>query len=99
MTKHTPGPWSLRGSTIRGPHLKDPEGRTRIVAKAIWDKGTYIDETEANARLIAAAPELVEALEDLVCLAERAMRESDGEWMVDEELRDARAAIAKVRGA
>jgi hypothetical protein len=100
MNKHTPGPWSSRGRAIRGPHPKDPAGRARIVAKAIWDNGTYVDEAEANARLIAAAPELLEALEDLVCLAERAMRESEsGEWMVDEELRDARDAIEKARGA
>lgn len=56
-------------------------------------------ETEANARLIAAAPELLEALEDLARLAEAAMLEANRDWYdIDLELADARAAIRKARG-
>jgi hypothetical protein len=49
------------------------------------------------ARLIAAAPDLLEALEDLVLLAQAVMHENGG-YMVDDELSDARAAIAKAKG-
>lgn len=41
--------------------------------------------------------QLVEALEDLVSLAEAAMREG-GEYDIEAELADARAAIAKATG-
>lgn len=54
-------------------------------------------EMAANARLIAAAPDLLEALEDLASLAEVAMREV-GEYDIEAELADARAAIAKATG-
>ena len=88
MSQHTPGPWSLRGRTIRGPHPKDPKGRTRIVANAVWDRGTYVDEAEANAHLIAAAPELLEALEIALDCA------GDAWWAEKAE-----AAIEKAKGA
>ena len=52
--KHTPGPWQQNGSHIYGP---DPKryGIAQLM---------YADplESDANARLIAAAPELLEAL-------------------------------------
>lgn len=57
--------------------------------------------TEEDARLIAAAPELLEALDDLIHLAESAMLRANydgGEYDIDGELSDARAAIAKALG-
>ena len=60
MTQHTPGPWRVAGQGEQGtqqlPILR-PDGK--IVA-AIRDEGGL-----ADARLIAAAPELLEALEGL----------------------------------
>ncbi len=63
-TKHTPGPWNVEhpygepGTYIAGPH-------TEIIAQ-VW-KQTRLpaspdDATEANARVLAAAPEMLEAL-------------------------------------
>lgn len=49
MSEHTPGPWTRDHGLIRG------EGGTQIALVA-WD-------IEANARLIAAAPDLLAALE------------------------------------
>ena len=57
-----------------------------------------VDEQEANARLIVSAPELLEALKDMIELADGAMRYSnrDGaEYDVENCLKDARRAIAK----
>jgi len=90
-SKHTPGPWSIDGegtnAMVRGADLTIVAVRHRLTGQT----------HEANARLIAAAPELLEALEDLVYLAEAAMREV-GEYDIEAELADARAAIAKARG-
>jgi hypothetical protein len=51
---------------------------------------------EANAHLIAAAPELLRALE-LIVNSDMAMREED-EGEISTELSHARAAIAKAEG-
>lgn len=62
--KHSPGPWRLSGYLVKGPRLnRHGEWPTKTVAVAIQAPGTYSDESLANGRLIAAAPELVEALE------------------------------------
>jgi hypothetical protein len=69
-TKHTPGPWSVAprrqvlASNKRG--LLVAQVATGSVASSIGS--AIIDEAEgqANACLIAAAPELLEALKDLI---------------------------------
>lgn len=56
MSKHTPGPWVVGDYSDFGQYIWDPKVQ-RIVAE------TYPDEHqdfEANACLIAAAPELLE---------------------------------------
>jgi hypothetical protein len=71
---HTPGPWSIgrhslqagdiRRITVRGPaRPRGPAERpySDVIAEACTDWGTH-DEVEANARLIAAAPEMLAAL-------------------------------------
>jgi hypothetical protein len=52
---------------------------------------------EANARLIAAAPELLEALESLVHLRDATFAATDKRW--SQEMVKARAAIGKARAA
>lgn len=62
-TKHTSGPWYYTCGAI----WKDPEAETYCIAKA--DRNTpetAPTERDANCRLIAAAPELLEALWQLV---------------------------------
>lgn len=86
---HTPGPWGICPSFGGNPDAFSISvvGDDRLIATA-WDR-TPFDEAnpaEANARLIAAAPELLEALEYLVSLG--------GGDCLD----IARAAIAKARG-
>jgi len=57
--KHTPGPWSVEQNTYGSIVCKD--GKSMI---AIWPEGLGGPSFphEANARLVAAAPELLEAL-------------------------------------
>lgn len=99
--KHTPGPWEIarnRTSIVEiGPCVADG------YAGALW-----LDVQEADARLIAAAPELLEALELLfgtnamhsVCRHEDAdvFGRVKGTWGAKAEEK-ARAALAKAKGA
>ena len=83
-SKHTPGPWSYQewGRLI----LDSGQGSSQLQVATVA-LNTRRDEGTANARLIAAAPELLEALEDIV---------SNGYGMYAAKL--ARAAIAKATG-
>lgn len=58
MSKHTPGPWvkSQYGE------LKNPEGNDIYVWGLGVAHGNRTQESEANARLISAAPEMLDAL-------------------------------------
>ncbi len=101
-TNHTPGPWkvgqylgSLRQFVI---HMDVGDiGRGSDVAFTSAAFGN--DETIANARLIAAAPDLLEALQQygIGFADEAAARAEFGDYEVDRELRR-RAAIAKATG-
>jgi hypothetical protein len=98
VSAHTPGPWSLSGVMALDTPMwivSVPGEQARI------EISDYSQESEANARLIAAAPDLLAALEGLVEVAKAALEEvnRDGaEWHVAAELAEARAAIAKARG-
>lgn len=57
QTHHTPGPWAV------DLHLITTADGETLVAKASTDRS--LARVEANARLIAAAPDLLAALESL----------------------------------
>lgn len=59
--KYTKGPWISRGASVRPSEGKGRTGGYTPLASAQHDKRTK-DRREANARLIAAAPELLESL-------------------------------------
>jgi len=71
---HTPGPWRLaesyrpasadHGVMTYAPYVVDTAGRN--VAAAMIGGFEDMREVDANARLIAAAPALLEALEEAV---------------------------------
>ena len=65
MSAHTPGPW-------KAVRLACQEDRHKYTHEVVADSDDQISwlTTEANARLIAAAPELLETLESLVALFE-----------------------------
>lgn len=74
MSAHTPGPWVVwegHAEVFAGPAKSNTPGMIRgtrgIVANCESDDfGENEDEQEANARLIAAAPDLLEALRCLL---------------------------------
>ena len=59
MSGHTPGPWVYNGNTVQsaGRHYSSTLIATTSMAP-------HFEQAKANARLIAAAPELLEALID-----------------------------------
>jgi hypothetical protein len=76
VSKHTPGPWEIESiDSAPDDHLRIM-GRpvwpcTRFGVKGVWDIASVnelgdenVDEQIANARLIAAAPDMLEALRE-----------------------------------
>jgi hypothetical protein len=62
VSKHTPGPWKVSMPLIKAP-ARGGYYELGGVAQVLGDKHVPdINEQEANARLIAAAPEMLEAL-------------------------------------
>ena len=70
---HTPGPWEVERRTGQPDHWQvngvndDPGFQWRGLAM-IYTSGSWADDPEglANAHLIAAAPDMLEALEDML---------------------------------
>lgn len=95
--KPSPGPW--RVNCLQWDEDTEEcevlDARNELIARCPGSS-YLLHGSFANASLMAAAPGLLEALEDLVDLcAAGLMGERDD---VDSELADARAAIAKARG-
>ena len=71
--KHTPGPWGAIGNLVRSP-MHQPEGLPRGVQIVECRDGYFLPHTEeakANARLIAAAPELLSDLREAAATLRR----------------------------
>jgi hypothetical protein len=91
MSKRTPGPWTVSRETTRGQfvtetHIRGPRNdHIALVGPC---------EIDANARLIAAAPELLGALRELTNAVEQ-YAPNPGNWP---ELARALAVIAKAEG-
>src|SRR6185369_3221808 len=97
MSKHTPGPWKAVNQTTSTILKQDsPQGRYLFSLKEY----PGIPESEANARLIAAAPDLAEAVRELLATHPAAYREPGKiDNRTDNAVKIARAAIAKAEGA
>ena len=61
MSNHTPAPWLLFDTDKRFVYALNEYG-TNVFQAHVCGPNTKMEELEANARLIAAAPELLEAL-------------------------------------
>lgn len=101
--KHTPGPWHLeemgynsssyyiRGSSESGDRLTIGKGAVAHIPRST------VNPMEANARLIAAAPELLEALKAMID-AERVYESGVRSSEELAALEKAHAAITKATG-
>lgn len=99
-TPHTPGPWLRHGLTIYTlrPRTQNPNATSfeTVWSALVQPDGqhrTAPEELEANACLIEAAPDLLEALEELTALGSSELPQRR-----DAALLKARAAIAKAKG-
>jgi len=97
-TKWTPGPWfhSRAKTPVDGEYDwcvgAEIDGRKHVLIEAFGRVAEDVRPTaEANARLISAAPDLYEALENV-------MREFGPGTMSDAAFNGACAALAKARG-
>lgn len=105
--KHTPGPWIAYGAKQRnGDRIISTEGGQDVAYAADFNRYDYDETVNANARLIAAAPELLGAASNaLAMLNMQAMRyanlpKEDGRVVEIEAMRvPLRAAIAKAMEA
>jgi hypothetical protein len=103
QTQHTPGPWRVYrqpSKTWQGMYslhvLASDQTPAEMAAAIVHVAGTNPDD-EANARLIAAAPEMLEALATLLGCAETdSMDDKSNVWR--SAIIDARATIAKATG-
>lgn len=69
MSKHTPGPWRVFSEGRKNPGIEAKSSTIVLYGDDDEDCGIRGEDSEeqlANARLIAAAPELLEALKELV---------------------------------
>ena len=88
--KHTPGPWHIARFEASTVEIRNDRGLT------VAEVGDSSQEDEANAHLIAAAPELLEALRCLID-GDEGMWRHDAPSEAWDEI--ARAAIAKATGS
>ena len=105
--KHTPGPWRVAYRDGSGPECITSEGRDSIVATVGYhgDPEMRCDMTEAeqaNAALIAAAPDLLAALKETAQLAQEMLSDrarSDRTGMGELLARQAARAILTTASA
>jgi hypothetical protein len=97
--KHTPAPWlmNVKDKFCYEDWLYITDGKDRVICKVSHNLvELHVDEYASNASLIAAAPELLEALVKIVLQVEEYPHES---WSPNSpEIILAKAAIAKVKG-
>jgi len=92
MSKHTPGPWRLtdgNSDTYECRQIKSADGRSLMGDEQYYP---WTPSDIEDWRLIAAAPELLEALKEALSLIET-LTPLDGDTC-----RKARKAIAKAEG-
>ena len=100
---HTPGPWIIdkllsdKGApiiTAKSSWLK----RSRAIAKVLYEGGSEDPEVYPNALLIAAAPEILKALKNMVREWEEIVGTEEENKTPADPLEKAKLAIAKAEG-
>lgn len=96
MSQHTPGPWVVKNDYYIGVDRPAQEGMCHAEVKScLAVPADRLDEHKANARLIAAAPEMYEAIK----LQLAALDGPPGDfWRMARARHALEAAIAKAKG-
>lgn len=107
MTKHTTGPWRIAEMNMQGIYMNsgaavvctDDGPVAEVACQSRFARGSgssaKCNVRDANAHLIAAAPEMLEAIETAARIDKIASRAKDGRVFVD--ARDWEAFMAQVR--
>lgn len=99
--KGTRGPWRVsekRGDMIDVRHNNSEPGAMSLNLAHVVARQSCVKEAEANAKLIAAAPELLEAVRQLHDYVEDTHCESHDECEPSHPMALARSAITKALG-
>jgi len=100
--KHTPGPWTPEFGEAYRVRAQQDGGQVAIMTNLKGRDGLAGrrngDEVAANARLIAAAPELLAALQEVTMVLDALLNVRGNEPDQDSISGRARAAIAKATG-
>jgi hypothetical protein len=96
MIKHTPGPWVIDGS-VNAENLDviNSEGRIAMIDDS-RSTGWNVPTINANARLIAAAPDMYALLRDVVALLDNPDADQFDADKVERRILD---ILSKVEGA
>ena len=93
MSKHTPGPWTHYDDSYSVTHRHEIVAIGKTIARIYCTNGDQ-DADLSNARLIAAAPELLEAAQRVL-----AHKRGDDDWLIlAADCVALEAAIAKATG-
>lgn len=108
-TKHTPGPWELeecyRSPAANGGYYtaylvgKSREGKSTNVADVCESSNLSAEEIAANGLLLRAAPDLLDAMQEITSFLNDAFVKTPGSGERFDALNRFRAAIAKATGA
>ena len=96
--KHTPGPWIADngGSEVWGIFEESTGGELAYLIKLpLGESSKKFNESEANAHLIALAPELLEFCQEI---AQEPYKDSNLESLLETYRVRAKTLIAKVKG-
>ena len=95
MSKHTPGPWEIAANRITSRTAKCMVLRLPALTDAYGDEPPeQLERWDADARLIAAAPEMYNVILDII-----GYKLLDGEYPLEAEVLNKMAdALAKIRG-
>ena len=104
--KHTPGPWLIQGNTVYAlMHHGWRKGvemfKNRFSVQFSFDSSCSKEEIESTKQLIAAAPDLLEALQGILGYFDSGNSVSVSQATIkasSDEVKAARAAIAKATG-
>lgn len=96
--KHTPGPWAVYdGKDVDFPGIEAQNGTVVIFGTTRQGDDGGVRGLPGNANLIAAAPELLEILEELATYPE-ARNYPDGPCIRPEDMEEIKRVIAKATG-
>ena len=98
-TKFTPGPWQRNGTYIQGPRMALHVATVR--APAIGSAPKTKAEADANGDLIAAAPEMYEALRAIIEKSDDFLSTMGPNWEGDplsDACTAAKSVLAKAEG-